>query len=78
MSIKPYAKAVVGTLAAIATWGVTAGADGEYSQVELWGLLGVIAAALGIYATTNTPPGPVEPDDPALYPVNQPYPGDGL
>lgn len=61
--MKTYSKAIVGTLAAIATWGVTAGADGNYSQVELWGLLGVIAAALGIYVATNAPDEGAHPAD---------------
>jgi steroid 5-alpha reductase family enzyme len=61
-----YAKAIIATLTAIATWGVTAGADGNYSQVELWGLLGVVAAAVAVYAVPNKP----SPTDPPVGPLN--------
>jgi hypothetical protein len=60
-----YAKAVVACLSALATWGVTAGADGSYDQVELWGLLGALAAVLITYITPNDPPAG-EPADPHL------------
>jgi hypothetical protein len=58
-----YAKAVVACLSAAATWGITAGADGTYSQVELWGGLGALAAVLLTYVTPNDPP-KGEPADP--------------
>jgi hypothetical protein len=51
-----YTKAILATLAALATWGVTAAADGVYDQVELWGGLGALAAAWGVYNFPNTPP----------------------
>jgi hypothetical protein len=60
-----YAKAVVACLSALATWGVTAGADGSYDQVELWGLLGALAAVLITYITPNDPPAG-QPADPRL------------
>lgn len=47
--MKQYIKAGLGALAAAATWGVVAGADGHYEQVELWGLLGVLVAAVAVY-----------------------------
>lgn len=53
-----YTKAILGTLAALATWGVTAGADGRYDQVELWGGLGVIVAAVAVASSTNTDDAP--------------------
>jgi hypothetical protein len=68
--MKTYMKAIIGTLAAVATWGVTAGADGNYSQVELWGLLGVIAAAVGVYAVTNAPDEGAHPVDGPDAPLN--------
>lgn len=48
-----YTKAILGTLAALATWGVTAGADGNYNQVEFWGLLGVLVAAVSVERGDN-------------------------
>lgn len=63
-----YAKAIAAFLGSLATWGVSAGADGNYSQVELWGLAGVVATVLATYAIPNKPSdpptgptGPVQP-----------------
>jgi hypothetical protein len=76
--MQTYAKAIIAGLTAIATWGITAGADGSYSQVELWGLLGVIAAAAGTYAIPNKPEGSDAPPAPPA-PQNGPVlPHDGV
>jgi len=56
-----YAKAYAALLGAIATWGITAAPD--YTQTELWGLLGVVATGLAVRQTTN-----VEPEAPAAEP----------
>lgn len=53
MSRPTWLKAVVGGLLAFSTWGGTAVADGVVSAAEWFGLLGVIAAALGVYAAKN-------------------------
>lgn len=60
-----YAKTIIAALTALATWGVTAGADGVYDQVELWGLLGALTAAAGTYFVPNDPP-KGEPADPEV------------
>lgn len=57
-----YLKALVASLGAVATWGVTAASDGDYSQVELWGLAGAVATVLGTYLVPNDPPAGVAPD----------------
>lgn len=44
-----YRKAVAGVLGAIVTWGLTASVDGEYDQVEMWGLGAALLAGLGVY-----------------------------
>lgn len=61
--ITQYSKAIAATLAAIATWGITAtGADGSITQEEWWGLLGVLGAAIATWGVTNTQ-APEPPDD---------------
>src|SRR5207244_3932537 len=59
-----YAKFIAALLGSVATWGVTAGADNGYTQVELWGLLGVVAAALATLSIPTDPPKgePADPD----------------
>lgn len=56
-----YAKAVAAFLGSLATWGIAAGADGNYSQVELWGLVGVVGTTLATYVVTNKPTPPQGP-----------------
>lgn len=51
-----YAKALAALLTALGTWGATAGSDGDYSHVELWGLCGVAVTALAVLAIPNRPP----------------------
>lgn len=51
-----YIKAIMAFLGLLGTWGGTAGADGTYSQVELWGLCGVIVASYAVYQFPNKPP----------------------
>lgn len=48
-----YLKAILAALGAVATWGITAGADGNYTDVEWYGLLGALVAALAVYAVAN-------------------------
>ena len=55
-----YMKAIVAVLTGVSTWGVTAVADGHVDAVELFGLLGVVAAGLGVYGARNAPD-PAEP-----------------
>ena len=59
-----YAKSIIAFLTALGTWGVTAAPDG-YSQIELWGLLGVLVAAAAVFQVPNTPP-VGEPADPNI------------
>jgi hypothetical protein len=55
-----FRKAIAATLAAIATWGVTAIADGVVNGVEWFGLVGVLAAAIATFGVENEDvPGPV-------------------
>jgi len=68
-----YAKAVLGALLAISTWGTTAAVDGSFDAVEWFGLLGAVATALGVYLAPNVPP-PGEPADPM---VSEIHPVDG-
>lgn len=58
-----YAKTIAAILGAISTWGITAGADGGYDQVEMYGLLGAIATVLAVYGVPNNPPAD-QPADP--------------
>jgi hypothetical protein len=52
----PYTKAILGTLAATATWLTTAVSDGHISAVEWSGLMGVVVSAIVIAGSTNTEP----------------------
>lgn len=60
-----YVKTIVAVLGGVSAWGITASADNAITQVELYGLLGVIATALGVYAFPNSPPAG-EPADPEI------------
>lgn len=51
-----YLKMILAALGAVATWGITAGADEGYTDVELYGLLGAVTTALAVYAFPNRPP----------------------
>lgn len=51
-----YLKALIAVLGGVSTWGITAASDNSISQVELFGLLGVLSTALGVYAFPNTQP----------------------
>lgn len=55
-------KMVLAALGAVATWGITAGADEGYTDVEFYGLLGAIVTALSVYAFPNKPPAGELPD----------------
>ena len=68
-----YAKFVMALLGGVSAWGVTAAPDG-YDQPELWGLLAVIATAIGVFAVPNSRPDG-EPDDPTIS-EREPIPGD--
>lgn len=63
-----YWKTIIAVLGGVAAWGITAGSDGTYSQVELWGLLGAVATALGVYAKGNTTDGIAVPDQSVIEP----------
>jgi hypothetical protein len=51
-----YSKSIAGALGALSTWGLTAGADGHYTQAELWGLLAAAAAVVAVWSASNDPP----------------------
>lgn len=51
-----YVKMILAALGAFATWGITAGADEGYTDVELYGLLGAVITAVTVYAFPNRPP----------------------
>lgn len=59
-----YLKTIIAVLGGVSTWGITAAADNAITQVELFGLLGVLSTSLGVYAFPNTPPDgePSRPD----------------
>lgn len=58
-----YIKFITALLGGISAWGVTAAADNGIDLVELYGLLGVLATALGVFSFPNTnPDGPADPD----------------
>lgn len=48
-----YAKSIVALLGAVATWGVTAGEDSTYTQVELWGALLALTTAAAVFFVPN-------------------------
>lgn len=50
-----YAKALAALLGGIATWGVTA-SEGGIDAAEWFGLLGVIATAVAVFAVPNSTP----------------------
>lgn len=57
-----YAKAIIAFFTSLGAWGATAGLDGVYDQVELWGLTGPLVVTLGVYFFPNTPPSGKLPD----------------
>ena len=50
-----YAKAIAAFFTALGTWGATAAADGNISLAESFGLCGVIAAGILVFAIPNAP-----------------------
>lgn len=49
-----YVKAIIALLGGISAWGITAVSDGtSISAAEMFGLLGVFATSLGVYAFPN-------------------------
>lgn len=66
-NLSKYWKTIIAVLGGTAAWGITAGADNSYSQVELWGLLGAIVTAVGVFAKGNTSDVPV-PDESVIEP----------
>lgn len=57
-----YIKAMLAALGAVGTWGITAGADEGYTDVEFYGLLLAMVTALSVYAFPNKPPVGERPD----------------
>lgn len=53
--MKPYLKALIAVLGGVSTWGITAAADNAITQVEVFGLLGVLSTALAVFAFPNAP-----------------------
>ena len=51
-----YIKTIASILGGVSTWGITAAADNAITQVELFGLLGVLSTVLAVYAFPNSPP----------------------
>ena len=60
-----YWKTIIAVLGGISSWGITASADNDITQVELYGLLGALATALAVYGIPNSPPSG-EPADPNM------------
>lgn len=50
-----YVKALSALLGGVSTWGLTAAVDNAISQLELFGLLGVLSTVLAVYAFPNAP-----------------------
>lgn len=50
-----YWKTILAVLGGVSAWGITAAADDSITQVELYGLLGVLATALAVYGVPNSP-----------------------
>jgi hypothetical protein len=53
--VRLYTKALCAFFGSLGTWGASAGADGVYDQIELWGLTGVALTTLAVFALPNTP-----------------------
>lgn len=51
--MQAYVKAIIAILGGVSAWGITAAADNSITAVELYGLLGALATALGVYAFPN-------------------------
>lgn len=54
--MKQYVKFAIALLGGVASWGATAAADNNITQVELFGLALVLSTALGVFAFPNSPP----------------------
>jgi hypothetical protein len=70
--VTAYVKGLLAALGAVATWGITAGADEGYTDVELYGLLAAVTTALTVYAFPNTPP-KGQPSDPGMSEQDPPF-----
>lgn len=68
-----FAKALFALIGSLATWGITAAADGVYDQIEWWTLLGVLATTCSVYFIPNTPPAGDE-RDPRISETAKPAP----
>lgn len=51
--MKQYVKAIIAVLGGVSAWGITAAADNSITAVEVYGLLGALATALGVWAFPN-------------------------
>lgn len=54
--MKLYTKALCAFFGSLGTWGASAGADGTYDQIELWGLTGVALTTLAVFSLPNSSP----------------------
>lgn len=59
-----YLKAITAFFTALGTWGVTALADDAITNVELFGLCGVVVATVAVFGVPNERPvsQPYDPD----------------
>lgn len=51
--MRQYVKAIIAFFTLLGTWGATAGADGNYDQIELWGLTGVVVGTFSVFQFPN-------------------------
>jgi len=62
VSIDRYRKSIAALVGALATWGLAAAADGEYTHAEWWGLLAALATVVAVWGSENATT-PSEPGD---------------
>lgn len=60
-----YRKSIATAIGGLAGWGLTASADGVYTQQEWWGLVVVLGGVVATWGLANDPP-KGEPADPAV------------
>lgn len=65
-----YYKAIAAFLGGLSQWGITAFATDGLSSAEWFGVIGVLAATLLVFAVPNTP---IEPAVPTTVPTSDPH-----
>ena len=48
-----YRKSIAALIGTLSTWGLAAGADGVYTQLEWWGLVAAFGTVVAVWGVPN-------------------------